>query len=86
MLKKLKMFLREIYSPSFFDKALDKKHRRGAFGPALRCSSLMVFYIFSGAETPMMSRDRAMTRRTVSARKSLASRTPSAAPLMRQAV
>ena len=43
-------------------------------------------YIFSGAWTPMMPREMAMTRRTQSASRSRASSTPLSAPLMRQTV
>ena len=44
------------------------------------------YYIFSGALTPMTARDTAITRRTQSASRSLASSTPGSAPLMRQLV
>ena len=50
-------------------------------GAAIRFS-----HIFSGAETPMMARETAITRRTQSARYSRASSRPGSASLMRQIV
>ena len=53
--------------------------RQGVFSPLLP-------YIFSGAVTPMMFRDTAMTRRTQSASSRRAACTSLSAPLMRQTV
>ena len=51
-----------------------------------RIFSPLLPYIFSGAVTPMMFRDTAMTRRTQSASSRRAACTSLSAPLMRQTV
>ena len=56
------------------------------YDPAAKDGLAAAPYIFSGAVTPMMPSESAMTRRTQSASRRRASSTFSSAPLMRQAV
>ena len=70
---------------TFFDK-LSPRLSPGAFLYIIVLSALSRFHIFSGALTPTIPRDRAITRRTQSAISSLAACTSSSAPLMRHTV